>query len=52
MTFAREKVDKKVPGWVQPPPPGVLGDAGGGRVVNLSGARPVATIRSLGLFNL
>ncbi|OOQ87314.1 COP9 signalosome complex subunit 12 [Penicillium brasilianum] len=33
--FAREKDDVNVPGWVRP------GAAGGGRVVNLSGARPV-----------
>ncbi|KAL2000534.1 hypothetical protein VTN02DRAFT_2955 [Thermoascus thermophilus] len=45
---ARESEDLSVPGWVQPPPPagagplgGVLDGAGGGRVVNLSGARPV-----------
>jgi hypothetical protein len=38
--FAREREDDSVPGWVRPPPPGALG-AGGGRVVNLSGARPV-----------
>ncbi|KAE8382341.1 hypothetical protein BDV26DRAFT_278132 [Aspergillus bertholletiae] len=40
---ARESEDDRVPGWVQPPPP-MAGSglaAGGGRVVNLSGARPV-----------
>ncbi|KAL4808065.1 hypothetical protein BDV18DRAFT_95744 [Aspergillus unguis] len=43
--YARESEDMGVPGWVQPPPtmplgaPAALG--GGGRVVNLSGARPV-----------
>ncbi|KAE8355643.1 hypothetical protein BDV28DRAFT_30813 [Aspergillus coremiiformis] len=42
--FARESEDDHVPGWVQPPSPvvgGGLAVAGGGRVVNLSGARPV-----------
>ncbi|EPS33090.1 hypothetical protein PDE_08052 [Penicillium oxalicum 114-2] len=39
--FSREREDSNVPGWVCPPPPGALGAAGGGRVVNLSGARPV-----------
>ncbi|KAF7595207.1 hypothetical protein BBP40_006952 [Aspergillus hancockii] len=44
--FAREGEDDHVPGWVQPPS-AVMGGgalasgAGGGRVVNLSGARPV-----------
>ncbi|KAL4735617.1 hypothetical protein BDV11DRAFT_29411 [Aspergillus similis] len=43
--YARESEDTGVPGWVQPPPtmamgiPAALG--GGGRVVNLSGVRPV-----------
>ncbi|KAL4908603.1 hypothetical protein BDW74DRAFT_102096 [Aspergillus multicolor] len=43
--YVRESEDTGVPGWVQPPPtmmggaPAALG--GGGRVVNLSGARPV-----------
>jgi hypothetical protein len=41
--YARESEDMGVPGWVKPPPtmaaPVALG--GGGRVVNLSGARPV-----------
>ncbi|KAL4757837.1 uncharacterized protein BDW70DRAFT_105252 [Aspergillus foveolatus] len=43
--YARESEDIGVPGWVQPPPtttmgvPAALG--GGGRVVNLSGVRPV-----------
>lgn len=43
--YARESEDTGVPGWVQPPPtmaggaPTALGV--GGRVVNLSGARPV-----------
>ncbi|KAJ0413634.1 hypothetical protein BJY00DRAFT_56446 [Aspergillus carlsbadensis] len=41
--YARESEDMAVPGWVKPPPtmaaPVALG--GGGRVVNLSGARPV-----------
>jgi hypothetical protein len=40
----REKEDSSVPGWVRPPPPTTLGGpamGGGGRVVNLSGARPV-----------
>lgn len=40
----REKEDAGVPGWVRPPPPttlGALASAAGGRVVNLSGARPV-----------
>ncbi|EAW07035.1 uncharacterized protein ACLA_087400 [Aspergillus clavatus NRRL 1] len=47
---AREGEDDSVPGWVQPPAQmpnafpaaaGAAGAAGGGRVVNLSGARPV-----------
>lgn len=41
---AREQEDPSVPGWVKPPPPKTFGApamAGGGRVVNLSGARPV-----------
>lgn len=44
---ARESEDDSVPGWVQPPSPtagdplAAAGAAGGGRVVNLSGARPV-----------
>ncbi|KAI9373458.1 hypothetical protein BJX61DRAFT_541712 [Aspergillus egyptiacus] len=41
--YGRESEDTAVPGWVQPPStlaaPAAL--AGGGRVVNLSGARPV-----------
>lgn len=40
----REQEDSSVPGWVKPPPPATLrapAMAGGGRVVNLSGARPV-----------
>lgn len=41
----REKEDFHVPGWVQPKEPTALGAAaalgGGGRVVNLAGARPV-----------
>ncbi|KAL4926399.1 uncharacterized protein BDV17DRAFT_283340 [Aspergillus undulatus] len=43
--YARESEDMGVPGWVKPPAtmPGAvaLGGGGGGRVVNLSGARPV-----------
>ncbi|KAJ5884655.1 hypothetical protein N7495_009165 [Penicillium taxi] len=40
---AREKENESVPGWVQPPPPSIMGAAfgGGGRVVNLQGARAV-----------
>lgn len=41
---AREKEDSHVPGWVKLQEPTALGAAalgGGGRVVNLSGARPV-----------
>ncbi|KAJ5544461.1 PCI/PINT associated module [Penicillium sp. DV-2018c] len=38
---ARESYDASVPGWVQSRAPTGLGAAGGGRVVNLSGARPV-----------
>ncbi|KAJ5779878.1 hypothetical protein N7457_007598 [Penicillium paradoxum] len=38
---ARESSDSSVPGWVQPRAPTGLGAAGGGRVVNLAGARPV-----------
>ncbi|CAI7672161.1 unnamed protein product [Penicillium viridicatum] len=37
---ARESHDSSVPGWVQPRAP-TIGAAGGGRVVNLAGARPV-----------
>lgn len=39
----REREDSSVPGWVQPPAPTAPGGplAGGGRVVNISGARPV-----------
>lgn len=37
----RESHDSSVPGWVQPRAPTVVGAAGGGRVVNLAGARPV-----------
>lgn len=40
----REQEDSSVPGWVKPPPPATFGApamAGGGRVVNLSVARPV-----------
>ncbi|KKK20530.1 hypothetical protein P175DRAFT_0559916 [Aspergillus ochraceoroseus IBT 24754] len=43
--IAREAEDTSVPGWVQPPPtiaaPALAAAGGGGRVVNLSGARPV-----------
>ncbi|CBF82076.1 hypothetical protein AN5337.2 [Aspergillus nidulans FGSC A4] len=43
--YARESEDTGVPGWVQPPPTTTMGVAaalgGGGRVVNLSGVRPV-----------
>lgn len=43
--YARESEDTGVPGWVQPPSPMAMGGAatlaGGGRVVNLSGAKPV-----------
>lgn len=43
--FSRESEDDHVPGWVQPPsttaPP--IGAAAGGRVVNLSGAKPVGS---------
>lgn len=42
--YARESEDDNVPGWVQQPAPmvqPVSGGGGGGRVVNLSGARPV-----------
>ncbi|KAL4865390.1 hypothetical protein BDV12DRAFT_200137 [Aspergillus spectabilis] len=47
--YAREKEDTGVPGWVKPPPGMAFGGggaapaglAGGGRVVNLSGAKPV-----------
>ncbi|KAL4778973.1 hypothetical protein BJX76DRAFT_107694 [Aspergillus varians] len=43
--YARESEDTDVPGWVQPPPTMAMGGpaalAGAGRVVNLSGARPV-----------
>ncbi|KAJ5260845.1 hypothetical protein N7524_008478 [Penicillium chrysogenum] len=38
---ARESHDSSVPGWVQPRAPTIVGAAGGGRVVNLAGARPV-----------
>lgn len=40
---AREEEDSTVPGWVRPPPTTFGGPAmaAGGRVVNLSGARPV-----------
>ncbi|GIK06003.1 hypothetical protein Aspvir_010121 [Aspergillus viridinutans] len=43
---AREGEDDTVPGWVQPPSPmasqfAAVAAGGGGRVVNLSGARPV-----------
>lgn len=39
--YARESEDDRVPGWVQPPSPYPLaGAASGGRVVNLTGARP------------
>ncbi|EKV06942.1 PCI/PINT associated module [Penicillium digitatum] len=37
---ARESHDSSVPGWVQPRAP-TAGSTGGGRVVNLTGARPV-----------
>lgn len=37
----RESNDSSVPGWVQPRVPTGFGAAGGGRVVNLAGARPV-----------
>ncbi|KAL4816775.1 hypothetical protein BDW67DRAFT_184592 [Aspergillus spinulosporus] len=43
--YARESEDTGVPGWVQPPPTMAMGNpaalGGGGRVVNLSGVRPV-----------
>ncbi|BCS17317.1 uncharacterized protein APUU_10145A [Aspergillus puulaauensis] len=43
--YARESEDTGVPGWVQPPPTMAIGGAAalaaGGRVVNLSGAKPV-----------
>lgn len=41
--YARESEDDNVPGWVKPPKPAAapVGTGGGGRVVNLSGARPV-----------
>ncbi|KAL2817499.1 hypothetical protein BDW59DRAFT_132387 [Aspergillus cavernicola] len=41
--YARESEDTGVPGWVQPPAimAAPAGLAGGGRVVNLAGARPV-----------
>ncbi|RAH61450.1 COP9 signalosome complex subunit 12 [Aspergillus piperis CBS 112811] len=39
--LAREQEDDNVPGWVQPPAVAPPPTAGGGRVVNLSGARPV-----------
>ncbi|OJJ05205.1 hypothetical protein ASPVEDRAFT_137761 [Aspergillus versicolor CBS 583.65] len=43
--YARESEDTGVPGWVQPPSTMAMGGAaalaGGGRVVNLSGAKPV-----------
>ncbi|PYI20044.1 hypothetical protein BO99DRAFT_421856 [Aspergillus violaceofuscus CBS 115571] len=39
--YARESEDDNVPGWVQPPAAAAIPTAGGGRVVNLSGARPV-----------
>ena len=39
--YAHESIDKNVPGWVQPRAPIGPGAAGGGRVVNLAGARPV-----------
>ncbi|KAJ5679961.1 hypothetical protein N7462_008205 [Penicillium macrosclerotiorum] len=42
--MAREQEDSNVPGWVRPAPPTTLGGpglGGGGRVVNLKGARPV-----------
>lgn len=44
---ARESQDDHVPGWVKPAPvanPLGAGAAGGGRVVNLSGARPVSAL--------
>jgi nuclear mRNA export protein PCID2/THP1 len=45
--YARESEDDNVPGWVQPPSPSPAvrapGAAAGGRVVNLSGARPVGS---------
>lgn len=45
--YARESEDDDVPGWVQLPSPspavGAPGTAAGGRVVNLSGARPVGS---------
>ncbi|RAL03951.1 uncharacterized protein BO80DRAFT_462612 [Aspergillus ibericus CBS 121593] len=39
--LTREREDEHVPGWVQPPSVAAIPAAGGGRVVNLSGARPV-----------
>ena len=42
--LAKESEDNSVPGWVKPPQQAVIGGpalGGGGRVVNLSGARPV-----------
>lgn len=40
--YARENEDAVVPGWVQvPSPAAAMAGAGGGRVVNLKGARPV-----------
>ncbi|PYI11775.1 COP9 signalosome complex subunit 12 [Aspergillus sclerotiicarbonarius CBS 121057] len=39
--LAREREDDNVPGWVQSPEMAAVPAAGGGRVVNLSGARPV-----------
>lgn len=42
--LAREGDDDSVPGWVKPSVPSVIGAptlAGGGRVVNLAGAKPV-----------
>lgn len=38
--YGRESEDDHVPGWVQPPSAHPFAGAAGGRVVNLSGARP------------
>ena len=43
--YAREREDDHVPGWVLPPSttPKPIGAAAGGRVVNLSGAKPAGS---------